>query len=67
MKKITDIFSVFKKGFKKKDEDSFDDVEEIDDSAKEMDVNTPEGNKSMRQGNHGQIFGLDRKIINGIA
>ena len=68
MGKLDDLFGMVKKKFGKK-EDSFDDgFDDIDEkSGKEMDINTPDGNKSMRRGEHGQILGLDRKIVTGIA
>lgn len=70
MSKVGGLWGFLKKRFGKA-EDSFDDIIEDDDidekSAKEMDINNPEGNKSMRQGNHGQILGVDRKIVTGIA
>lgn len=65
MKKIGDIVTLFKRKFSKEKLDT--DYEDVDDSAKEMAIDTPEGNKSMRQGDHGQILGVDRKIVTAIA
>lgn len=54
------------------EEEALEDLEGVEEELspeqkEEMDIDTPEGQKSMLKGDHGKIFGVSRPVVIGIA